>query len=318
VSPLQPIELRKRNPREGDPDDAIIVSLIAGVATVESRVVLGLIGQILSVLAFDDLRTERQLGYIVNAGVGQISNVQYVSIIVQGHTARADQMEVAVEHVYFELMPERLRNLTEQEFRTYKDSFKQQLLQPPASRSEEFKHHWSHILNGGECFGLLNKMLDYLDRTLTSKDPLVEAWNSISSPSVSLARQKVMVKYFAGKVVPRPSRNEFSYMLFEGGLSQEAIECLGMEHNRTKVLYVADSARRKAIAKSGGYFPTTVHCTRGPSSKRTKEKRKPAATDSNFTLPNLLERRPDSVLMLQGKSVRGNKEGFRSFLQPEG
>ena len=48
-----------------------------GVSTVKSRVLLGLLGQLLSSVAFTELRTKRQLGYIVSAAaaLGKLPNV---------------------------------------------------------------------------------------------------------------------------------------------------------------------------------------------------------------------------------------------------
>jgi len=321
VNPSRPVEVRKRNPREGDANDAVVISLIVGVATVESRVILGLVGQILSVLAYSYLRTDRQLGYVVNAGIGQMSNVQYVSTIIQGQTVRADAMELDAERVYFKLMPQRLRNLTDAEFKTYKDSFRQQLLQPPVGRSEEFNHYWSHIMNGGRCFGLLNEMLEFMDRDLTSKTALVEAWDQIIFASSDMSRKKVTVKYFAGKVPPRPEFHKIDGELIKAGFSMEARERLSMEFGRTKVLDTVNSTVRRAIAKEGGHFPSTLNCRRQPPKHKAKrleafnEKRKQRRTypeDSQTRRDSLPQHSPTIV---QLRSARGHQEG-RHFLQP--
>jgi len=326
VRPAQPLELRKRNPREGDTNDAIVVSILAGIATVESRVILGLVGQILSVLAYNDLRTERQLGYVVSSGVGQMSNVQYISTIVQGETARADDMEVAVERVYFKLMPERLRNLTNEEFDTYKDSFRQQLLQPPSGRSEEFGHYWSHIMNYGECFGLLNEMLDFMDQNLTSKASLQEAWERIIFPRAQEMRKKVVVKYFAGEVVPpRPHPNEFATGLLKAGFDMEIRERLSTEYAGTQVLDAANSTARINIAKQGGYYPTLLHCKRMTSKADGKEEDSkevkrgvegvPTTGSSLIATNASIAKRPANAT-LPWPPVRGHRPG-RGFLEPE-
>jgi len=74
VNPGQPIELRAKNPRDGDPNDVAVVALLHGVKTVESRVKLGLIGKILGTVAYNELRTVRQLGYVVQGGASSFSN----------------------------------------------------------------------------------------------------------------------------------------------------------------------------------------------------------------------------------------------------
>ena len=88
-----PVELRMQNPDKTDTNFVTVVSLIAGMATVESRVELGIMGELLDSVAFSELRTQMQLGYVVSAGVGLISNIQYVSCVVQGDVKDADLTE---------------------------------------------------------------------------------------------------------------------------------------------------------------------------------------------------------------------------------
>merc|ERR1719343_931987 len=54
VNPGQPIELRTKNPRDGDPNDVAVVALLGEVKTVESRVLLGLVGKILGTEAYNE------------------------------------------------------------------------------------------------------------------------------------------------------------------------------------------------------------------------------------------------------------------------
>jgi len=275
VRPAKPVELRKRNPREGDTNDAIVVTLLAGVATVENRVIFGLLGQILSTLAYNYLRTERQLGYVVSAGVALVSNVQYVSVVLQGDAASADEMEAAVEHVYADLMPERLANLSKSEFATHKEAFRKQLLQPPVSIAEEFSHFWSPISNDGQCFYLLNEMLDYMDTRLDDKGALQDAWQQKAIPSPPSVRRKVVVKYFAEKVAPRMSSSDAVQLWSDQGLTLKTRELLTMEYEQTIVLDRADSLTRKQLADEGGYYPTTLVCTQSEDPPMEKETKRP-------------------------------------------
>merc|ERR1719487_2257292 len=105
--------------------------MLVGVSTVENRVINYLLGQILSTIAFTELRTQQQLGYVVEAGAGGVSNVQYMSTAVQGNKLGADEVEAAMEQVHYVAMPEHLRNMTDQEFQNYKSSFEEALLEPP-------------------------------------------------------------------------------------------------------------------------------------------------------------------------------------------
>merc|ERR1719191_2133811 len=99
-------------------------------------------------------------------------------------------------------MPKRLAELTEKEFNDYKDSFRQELKQPPLSFQDEVSHFWGPVAQGGQCFDLRSNMVQFLDESLHSKDDLIKEWTAIANPSEGM-RSKMVVKYFAGKVPPR-------------------------------------------------------------------------------------------------------------------
>lgn len=267
VRPGRPVELRRQNPRVGDPNDAVVVSLIVGVMTVESRVHLGILGQMLSQVAYNELRTRQQLGYVVNAGEVQVSNVHLISTVVQGNTLPADAMEAAVEQVYLELMPAWLANLSEAEFQSYRSSYKSALLKPALTTKDEFDHFWSPVSHQGQCYGLRNEMLKYLEDSVTDKAPLVKAWDELVNPKEGI-RQKVVVKYFANATA-RPSKQEAERLWKAHGVPTGALPLLAREYDEALLLDRADSATRVSLAKAGGYFPQALHCSLPPDEDTT-------------------------------------------------
>ena len=104
VNPGQPIELRTNNPRDGDPNDVAVVALLDDVKTVKSRVLLSLVGKILGTVAYNELRTVRQLGYVVQGGATLFSNVMAAIVMVQGIVLNADQAEAAIQAVITDFM----------------------------------------------------------------------------------------------------------------------------------------------------------------------------------------------------------------------
>jgi len=266
VVPTQPVEVRAKNPRQGDPNDAIVVSFVAGVATIESRVVLGLIERLLQPLAYEELRTNMQLGYVVNSGVIQLSNVQIISMIVQGTKLKADELEPVVQNVYMNLMPQRLANLTQDEFDVMKDSFKGSLIQKPFYIMSEVEHFWGTIQSDSHCFHLHDSMLRFLD-TLASKDALVKAWSSIVTAPTADIRRKLVVKYFAGDELPaRPTEAAAVAAWEKQGLSTEHVQLLQREYKQALVVDGATSAVREQLLRNSTYFPADLHCDAGGSS----------------------------------------------------
>merc|ERR550537_1991053 len=128
VKPATPIEVRKVNPRKGDPNHVTSVSLLWGVAEIADIVKFSIISQVLQPTAFDELRTRQGLGYVVSGGISEMSNVLHASVVVQGDVMEPDLVETQIDKVLTKLMPEKLKNMTVQDFEAHKTSFLNQLL----------------------------------------------------------------------------------------------------------------------------------------------------------------------------------------------
>lgn len=260
IKPGKSVEVRTRNKRAGDGNHATVVSFLVGVMTVESRVLYGILTGILHNVAYSELRTNRQLGYVVNGGISPMSNVHYTSVVVQGDVLDSDAVEAAIEYVYSIGVPSSLKNMTSDEFKAHVASFEEQLLMPPAKFQEEFGHFWSPISMGGQCVDLKGEMLAYLRESVKSKEQLVAAWNEIAYPKEG--RLKLLVKHFGGEVPPRPSLTNQQAAWRKEGLPESSIERLSVEYGNTDVYDKVDSQTRHSIAATGSLYPTDLHCTR--------------------------------------------------------
>lgn len=302
VRVTQPIELRRLNPRKGDENHAVIVSLVLGVATVESRVRASMLAKILDPLVFSELRSNRQLGYVVQAGISQLSNVLSLNTIVQSSVLNADELEAAAESVLTGLMPERLANLTELDLLNYKLAFKQSLLQPPGSYGSEAEYFWGPISKGGVCFRLRDEMLKYGDGPDVTREALVEEWKKIADPA-SGARAKVAVKLFAGAVPPRPNASAAARIWEQNGVPAAAWPLLEREHAGTLLFERADAAARQQLANASGHYPQDLFCERTPPPSKLASS--PVAPDSN-------------KVMLRSLRRRGRSERQHGALAPQG
>eukprot|EP00932_Pfiesteria_piscicida_P013176 SRR837773.2469.p1 GENE.SRR837773.2469~~SRR837773.2469.p1 ORF type:complete len:360 (-),score=135.32 SRR837773.2469:23-1102(-) len=262
-------ELRKLNPRPGDKNDVAVVSVVVGVASVESRVLFSLLGRILGRVAFSVLRTKMQLGYVANGGDVKISNVLLLSAVVQGDTKGADEMEAAIEHVFHKDVPEELAKLTPEDLASHIESFAASLEQPPVHTADEVSHFWGPaLLDNTDCFNLHSEMLTFAKRGVT-KELLTSEWARVMSPQGG--RNKLVVKYFASKEAldKRPSADEVQTMLQGLGLQDDAVlRQLRAEHERAAVLTEANAAARATLlehhSSSRRWFPTDIVCKAKP------------------------------------------------------
>lgn len=266
-----PIEVRMRNPRDKDPNDVTVVTLIDGVSTVESQVIMTLLGRILQVVTYNELRTVRQLGYVVDAGAGMIGNVGYIAAVVQGTALGADDMDFAIESVFTRNMVDKLRGLTEAELESYKDSMVQGLVEPPVSISKEMDHFWSPIELEGRCFGFHEEMIKYLNSSLVTRDTLESVWKNLAIPS-SGARRKVAVKYFAKEIPRRREASEAEGSMVDQQIPTSDIPRLLREHEHTLTFDRADSGIRQNLAAEGGYYDDKIICRLSNTTLRDLER----------------------------------------------
>lgn len=265
----RPVEVRSLNPRPGDPNDVAVVTILHGVSDVPSRCILNLASSLLGTAAFDNLRTQQQLGYVVGGGMSSISNVLFMRVVVQGTKVDADEAEAAIEGLLTTTMPKILNDLTNDDFKRQVSSMKQQLLEPPLAASDEVGHFWGHIMQGGRCMDLLDKILAFLDSPQCNKELLQQTWNNLvfgtnkegGSPSL---RKKISVKYFPSeaenKAQNRITLKEAQKLWKKHGVSPKAMDLLAKEWEQTKVVAKSDSKARKELIEEGGYFPTDLHC----------------------------------------------------------
>jgi len=225
---------------------------------------------VLKTIAYTELRTSRQLGYVVNAGIQAVGNVQYVSCVVQGDKLNADKMEGAVEHVLTTVMPQALADMPEEQFHTHVQSMKEMLLQPPSNINEEFAFFLGPIAEGGNCFHIRDEMLDYLLSGTITKDLLLSSWNAIIAPQTGI-RNKLLVKHFGKQVPPRPSKEESKQLWAEQKVSEKSIALLEREYDASVVLDKVDSEERKKLAETGTFYATDINCKRKEASSALLE-----------------------------------------------
>jgi insulysin len=274
VKPAGPVELRKKNPRSGDPNDATVVSVLMGVSDIKMRIAYGLLNSLLQSVSYSELRTQRQLGYVVNAGAVQLSNVMGISIVVQGNKLRTDEVEAAIESVYFKYVPEKLAKMSDDDFKTLVHSYRQSLITPPTSPASEFAEYYDPVMTDwqGKCFKLVDAMVQFIEESATSKQILIDAWDKVIKPTSGM-RQKITVKYFADEVLPRPSLDDTKALYSKNGVPDSALDLLEKEYGATTVVSKADSATRAKLLETGSLYPEDLICSLGesaPSASATK------------------------------------------------
>jgi insulysin len=271
VNPGRRVEIRKHNPRENDGNHVTVVSILYDVPEIGETALFGIVGNVLGPLVYEELRTTRQLGYVVQGDVSLVGNVIRASVLVQGDVMKPDDVEPLIDWILAKRVPEKLANMTDNEFQTYKDSYIKSVLEPPLGLSSEVSHYWPLAARGGICPDRALEELTYVREQLTDKKQLLEAWNRLVLPGADKGtRSRVVVKYFsknAFDTVPeRPSEEQVRKALEDLKLPSEAIELSVLEYKNAKILnQVSSKERGEVLALEGaGYYPAEYKCRTGP------------------------------------------------------
>lgn len=150
-------------------DNAFSILFIPqGYGEMEGKVRAALLDNIISRWYFDELRTERQLGYVVSASSYQIGKLSGIRFMVQSpNNTPAQIMQNNTQ--FFTDSAKRLAALSDTEFNEYRNSFLEVLRRKPESLGQEFSRYMEDFNRGNNEFDHLEKMIGVLEKT-TKRD----------------------------------------------------------------------------------------------------------------------------------------------------
>jgi len=167
------------------------------------------------------------------------------------------------ERVWAKSVPERIANMSADEFESLKASFRAELLSPTNGHEEELGHFSSSLLMG-TCGEVEAEMLQFLE-TVKEKGELLAEWRASALPEGKL-RTRVSVKYFGhggnsrGGERDVPTAETVTENARKLGLDEATVIRLAAERTATAPLYTANSRTRKALENSGSFFEEEVYC----------------------------------------------------------
>merc|ERR1719253_883348 len=163
-------QLRVPNPIPGDTNHATInVYQLPQPPTIEERVKLLLLGNMLYRAAFDDLRTTRQLGYVVSAGVSPHGPVGELKVLVQGTKATPDKVDSYIEEMLHNF-GQSLFKMEAEEFENWRHGLHTQLAKEDQTMHAEASRFWHAIRDESYCFDKKQLSVAALDKLTDVKD----------------------------------------------------------------------------------------------------------------------------------------------------
>lgn len=119
---------------------------------------------------FDDLRTDKQLGYVVYATTNRIGKTSGIQFMVQSPTASVQTVAEHNQRFFAETLA-KLEKMSEEEFAKYRSSLVEVLQHKPESLAQEFAEFDLDFLRGNAKFDRKAKTIERV-KTLTKQDVL--------------------------------------------------------------------------------------------------------------------------------------------------
>lgn len=152
-------------------DNALSVSYFpTGYDEIEGSVRAGLLAAIISRWYFDDLRTDKQLGYVVSAARDRIGKTSGISFTVQSPIASTQEI-MQNNQRFLTASYERLKALSESDFEKYRVNQIETMQHKPESLLREFGEYNGDFMRGNALFDRKAQALKLL-RSLTKQDIL--------------------------------------------------------------------------------------------------------------------------------------------------
>lgn len=121
-----------------------------------------LLSQILAPFAFNHLRTDRQLGYMVGSGYMPISNVPGLAIYVQSHDYDSKQLTKEL-HECLVIFSNEIKSLSLDDFRKHKETIIHQYKERPANLTQQCQQLWAAIGNKDYNFDQKQQIINELE-----------------------------------------------------------------------------------------------------------------------------------------------------------
>jgi secreted Zn-dependent insulinase-like peptidase len=191
VHPKPDTVVRVHNPIPHDTNHATVnVYQWPEPPTIAQRVNLMLLGSMLHRKAFDELRTTRQLGYVVSAGVTPHGSIGEIKVLVQGTKATPDTVDGYIETMLTNFEKD-LEEMSDSEFENRKDGVRVQLSKHDQTQSAEAGRYWHAIRDKSYCFNKKELSLDALEK-MKDKSALLKFWKQLTTEK----RTKVSVQVY--------------------------------------------------------------------------------------------------------------------------
>ncbi|KAK9368638.1 Metalloenzyme, LuxS/M16 peptidase-like protein [Lipomyces kononenkoae] len=152
------------------------------------RATLGLLGQIASEPAFNQLRTKEQLGYVVFSGVRNTKTLDGLRVLVQSERT-TEYLETRID-AFLDSLGKVIKDMSDEEYQKHVKSLVLKRKEKLKNLGEETARYWNQIENGYYDFTRNDEEAEILQTI--GKDEVLDLFHAYIHPSSS-SRSKIVV-----------------------------------------------------------------------------------------------------------------------------
>ncbi|MFD2191126.1 insulinase family protein [Pistricoccus aurantiacus] len=186
IPELEPLDVSADLPvihPDSDRQDSLVLRYLQGPSrALDDQANLSLLGQLIATPFYTELRTRKQLGYIVQAGYQPLLEAPGVNLLVQSPSASSEEIGTHID-AFLEEFSGYLSTLDEETLAPHRQAVRDRLLQRATSLSELTNRHWQALARGDTDFDHRQRLAETV--MTTSPEALRQAWQSlIQAPEV--------------------------------------------------------------------------------------------------------------------------------------
>jgi insulysin len=161
-----------------DNENSVATVMLQSLGTSEKdHVLIELISSIVQEPFYNELRTKKQLGYIVSSGIRAVGNSRTLSFIVQSSVAPADKLSIEIVKFLNTVEDRFLNKLLKADLAVYVKSLIDRKTEPDKELATEVTRNWAEIASGRFQFDRIQReaaaLLD------VQKEDLLDFWRRI-------------------------------------------------------------------------------------------------------------------------------------------
>jgi insulysin len=189
----------------------------------KDHVLVELLGAILSEPFYNELRTQKQLGYIVSSGVRAVGESRTLAFVVQSSVAEADDLTINVLAFLESAREMILDKLSKADFAVYVKSLIDRKTEPDKDLISEVTRNWGEVSSGRLQFD--RPQLEASALLELSRDDLLDFWDALYAGN----GRRVLISEMIPRVGPARSTlppSSFGYKFLD--LADESVT-LGLD-----------------------------------------------------------------------------------------